>query len=118
MALAKKAEEDLRRYRTWLRKNISVRNNTIRSHQSRGPEGPIKADQATWKPPVCTLTIVPSRPRSPAAPAALLVDPGNMIKANDDKAMVVINQIQPIYITFSCRNKTWLRLKNIRPADS
>ncbi len=31
----------------------------------------------------------------------LMVDQGNLIKANDDKAMVVINQIQPIYVDFS-----------------
>lgn len=31
----------------------------------------------------------------------LIVDQGNLIKANADTAMVVINQIQPIYVTFS-----------------
>ncbi|MBI5640093.1 MAG: efflux RND transporter periplasmic adaptor subunit [Nitrospirae bacterium] len=32
---------------------------------------------------------------------SLLADEGNLIKANADSAMVVINQIQPIYVTFS-----------------
>ena len=31
----------------------------------------------------------------------LLVNQGNLIKANDDKPMVVINQIQPVYVNFS-----------------
>ncbi|HET9795268.1 MAG TPA: efflux RND transporter periplasmic adaptor subunit [Thermoanaerobaculia bacterium] len=31
----------------------------------------------------------------------LLVHEGNLVKANDDKAMVVINQIRPVYVTFS-----------------
>jgi multidrug efflux system membrane fusion protein len=31
----------------------------------------------------------------------LMFDRGNMIKANDDKPLVVINQIQPIYVSFS-----------------
>jgi len=32
---------------------------------------------------------------------ALMANEGNLIKANADNAMVVINQIQPIYVTFS-----------------
>ena len=32
---------------------------------------------------------------------SLLVNQGNLIKANDDKPMVVINQIQPVYVNFS-----------------
>ena len=31
----------------------------------------------------------------------LLADQGNLIKADADKAMVVINQVQPIYVSFS-----------------
>jgi multidrug efflux system membrane fusion protein len=31
----------------------------------------------------------------------LIADEGNLIKANADTAMVVINQVQPIYVTFS-----------------
>lgn len=31
----------------------------------------------------------------------LLVHPGNVIKAQDDKPLVVINQIQPVYVSFS-----------------
>jgi len=31
----------------------------------------------------------------------LMVHPGNLIEANDESPMVVINQIQPIYVTFS-----------------
>jgi multidrug efflux system membrane fusion protein len=31
----------------------------------------------------------------------LLVHAGNLVKANDDKALVVINQLQPVFVTFS-----------------
>ena len=31
----------------------------------------------------------------------LIANEGNLIKANADTSMVVINQIQPIYVTFS-----------------
>jgi multidrug efflux system membrane fusion protein len=32
---------------------------------------------------------------------SVLVDPGNLVKANDGLTLVVINQIKPIYVTFS-----------------
>ena len=44
----------------------------------------------------CTLT-APINGRT----GSLLVHAGNVIKANDDKPLVVINQIQPIFATFS-----------------
>ncbi|HEX8984951.1 MAG TPA: efflux RND transporter periplasmic adaptor subunit [Bryobacteraceae bacterium] len=41
--------------------------------------------------------------RSPVAGRAgnLLVHPGNLVKANGDDALVVINQIEPIFVTFA-----------------
>lgn len=36
---------------------------------------------------------------------SLLVHQGNIVKANDDKAMVVINRIQPVYVNFSVPEK-------------
>ena len=44
----------------------------------------------------CTLT-APINGRT----GSLLVHAGNVIKANDDKPLVVINQIQPVFVTFS-----------------
>lgn len=32
---------------------------------------------------------------------SVLVDPGNLVKANDGATLVVINQVKPIYVTFS-----------------
>jgi multidrug efflux system membrane fusion protein len=31
----------------------------------------------------------------------LLVHPGNIVKANDDKPLVVINQVEPVYVSFA-----------------
>lgn len=41
----------------------------------------------------------------------LLVDQGNLIKANDDKAMVTINQVQPIYVDFSVPEQNLAEIK-------
>ena len=32
---------------------------------------------------------------------SLLVNAGNLVKANDDKALVVINQVEPVFVTFA-----------------
>ena len=44
----------------------------------------------------CTIT-APIAGRT----GGLLLHPGNVVKANDDKPLVVINQIEPVYVTFS-----------------
>ena len=42
----------------------------------------------------------------------LIADKGNLIKANADTAMVVINQVQPIYVTFSVPEQNLQEIKN------
>jgi len=42
---------------------------------------------------------------------SLVANEGNLIKANADTAMVVINQIQPIYVTFSVPEKNLPEIK-------
>lgn len=41
----------------------------------------------------------------------LLVHAGNVIKANDDKPLVVINQVRPVYVTFSAPENTLAELR-------
>jgi multidrug efflux system membrane fusion protein len=41
----------------------------------------------------------------------LLVHAGNVIKANDDKPLVVINQVQPVYVTFSTPEATLAEIR-------
>jgi membrane fusion protein, multidrug efflux system len=41
----------------------------------------------------------------------LIADEGNLIKANADTAMVVINQVQPIYVTFSVPEQALSEIK-------
>jgi len=42
---------------------------------------------------------------------SLIANQGNLIKANADTSMVVINQIQPIYVTFSVPEQNLLEIK-------
>ena len=49
---------------------------------------------------------------------SLMVNQGNVIKANADNPMVVINQIQPIYVTFSVPEQYLPEIKKYKSAGS
>jgi membrane fusion protein, multidrug efflux system len=102
IALAKKAEEDLRRYEDLVKKEyISQEQFDQISTNLEALRAQIKADQAAVE--TARLQVQYSTIRAPVSgrTGALLVDAGNMIRAGDDKAMVVINQIQPVNISFT-----------------
>jgi multidrug efflux system membrane fusion protein len=49
---------------------------------------------------------------------SLIVNEGNLIKANADTSMVVINQIQPVYVTFSVPEKNLAEVRRRMLAGS
>jgi membrane fusion protein, multidrug efflux system len=48
----------------------------------------------------------------------LLVQNGNILKANDDNPIVVINQVHPIYVSFSVPEQNLAEIKKYRAAGS
>lgn len=112
MALAKKAEEDLRRYAGLVKKEyISQEQYDQVSTNLEALKAQIKADQATVETARLQVHYCSMRAPISGRTGALLVDAGNMIRANDDKAMVVINQIQPVNITFSIPEQNLAEIK-------
>jgi multidrug efflux system membrane fusion protein len=112
IALSKKAEEDLRRYGDLVKKEyISQEQYDQVSTNLEALRAQIKADQATVE--TARLQVQYCSIRAPVSgrTGALLVDAGNIIRANDDKSMVVINQIQPVYITFSLPEQNLAEIK-------
>jgi membrane fusion protein, multidrug efflux system len=102
VALAKKAEEDLRRYGDLVKKEyISQEQYEQVATNLEALKAQIKADQATVDTARLQVTYCSIRAPISGRTGDVLVDKGNMVKANDDKAMVVINQILPVDITFS-----------------
>ena len=101
-ALAKKAEEDLLRYTELLRDELVSRSQYEQVFaNAEALKATIEADKAVvenarLQVEYCTI-YAPIAGRT----GGLLVNQGNLIKANDDKPMVVINQIQPVYVNFS-----------------
>lgn len=112
IALAKKAEEDLRRYADLVKKEyISQEQYDQVSTNLEALKAQIKADQATAETAGLQVQYCSIRAPVSGRTGALLVDAGNMIRANDDKAMVVINQIQPVNITFSIPEQNLAEIK-------
>jgi len=101
-ALSKKAEEDVRRYTELFSEQLVSREQyeqilanadalkaTLRADMSAVENARLQLSYCLISAPISGRT------------GDLLVDQGNLIKANDDKPMVVINQIQPLYVSFS-----------------
>ncbi len=61
----------------------------------------VRADQAAVEKAKLDLSYCTISAPLDGRTGSLLVYAGNLVKANDTTAMVVINQIQPIYVTFS-----------------
>lgn len=101
-ALLKKAEEDVRRYTELLREGLISRTQydqavaIAEALKATTEAGKAALELAQLQLEYCSI-YAPVSGRT----GSLLVDKGNLVKANDDKAMVVINQIQPVYVVFS-----------------
>jgi membrane fusion protein, multidrug efflux system len=113
IALAKKAEEDLRRYADLVKKEyISQEQYDQVATNLEALKAQIKADQATVETARLQVSYCSIQAPISGRTGALLVNQGNQIKANDDtKNLVVINQVQPVYVTFSLPEQALSEIK-------
>jgi multidrug efflux system membrane fusion protein len=101
-ALAKKAETDARRYTDLVKRDFVSREQYEQAQAtSESLHAVVQADEVAVETARLQLSycFIPA-PLS-GRTGNLLADQGNLIKADADKAMVVINQIQPIYASFA-----------------
>ncbi|MGE5645294.1 MAG: efflux RND transporter periplasmic adaptor subunit [Acidobacteriota bacterium] len=115
-AQARNAEAEARRYDQLFKEGIAARNQyeQVRTTYDAQRES-VRADEAAIESAKASLEsdraaaarakldLSYCEIRSPVSGRAgnLLVHPGNLVKANGDNAMVVINQIEPIFVSFS-----------------
>ncbi|KAF0144551.1 MAG: putative multidrug efflux transporter MdtA [Nitrospirae bacterium] len=101
-ALAKKAEEDVVRYKELYKEQLvsSSQYEQIFAN-AEAIKATLKADAAAVENAGLQLSYCSIYAPVSGRTGSLLVNQGNVVKANDDKPMVVINQIQPVYVTFS-----------------
>lgn len=101
-ALAKKAEEDLRRYTELLRDELVSRSQYEQIFaNAEALKATVEADKAVVENARLQVEYCAIYAPNAGRTGSLLVNQGNLIKANDDKPMVIINQIQPVYVNFS-----------------
>ncbi len=105
-AQAKQAETDEHRYKYMLKRGVGSRE---QYDQARAAAASLKATVEADKAAVETakLNLLYTQIRSPinGRTGNLIMHAGNLIKADADTAMVVINQIQPIYVQFGIPEK-------------
>ncbi|MFZ5428258.1 MAG: efflux RND transporter periplasmic adaptor subunit [Thermodesulfobacteriota bacterium] len=101
-ALLKKAEDDLNRYTGLKQKDVvSQQQFDQASTDAKSLRASIKLSEAQIE--QARLQQDYSVIKAPFAGrvGSVLVHEGNVIKANDDRNLLVLNQIQPIYVSFS-----------------
>ncbi len=101
-ALAKKAEEDVRRYTELYRDELVSRSQYEQIFSTaEALKATVEGDKAAVENARLQLNYCSISAPISGRTGSLLVNEGNLIKANDDKPMVVINKIQPVYVSFS-----------------
>ncbi len=64
-------------------------------------EATVRADQATVEKARLDLSYCSIYAPVDGRAGSLLVNPGNLVRANDDPALVILNQLSPIYVSFA-----------------
>lgn len=101
-AIARNAEEDVKRYTELVQKDYVTRQQydatraTAAAARATAKASEAAVENAKLQLSYCTVT-APVSGRT----GSLLVNVGNVVKGNDDKPLVVLNQIQPVYVSFS-----------------
>ncbi|HAK94185.1 MAG TPA: efflux RND transporter periplasmic adaptor subunit [Planctomycetes bacterium] len=117
-ALLRKAEADVARYAELVKKDFVTKEQfDLIVANAESLKAGVAADEANierarLEREFCTIT-APIAGRT----GDLMVKAGNLVKANDDRALVVVNQIRPIYVVFTATAEFLPEFVN-RPAGS
>jgi multidrug efflux system membrane fusion protein len=111
-ALAGKAQSDLKRYAELIKKQFVSQQDYDQAKATAESLGAVvHADEVAVQNARLNLSYCYIKAPISGRTGSLLANQGNMIKDNADTPMVVINQIQPIYVTFSVPEKNLPTLK-------
>jgi multidrug efflux system membrane fusion protein len=101
-AQAKKSDADERRYAFLLKQGVGSRQQYDQAQADSGAaDAAVAADKAAVETTKLNLAYTEIRSPIDGRTGDLLVHAGNVIKANEDNPMVVINQVRPLYVDFS-----------------
>jgi multidrug efflux system membrane fusion protein len=101
-AVAANSAADLKRYGDLVQKEYVTREQYDRIAADTASSGAtVKADEAAVEAARLQMEYCTIRAPLTGRTGSLLVHAGNLVKANDAQPLVVIHQIQPIYVTFA-----------------
>jgi multidrug efflux system membrane fusion protein len=101
-ARAREADENAKRYEELVKKDYVTREQASQTmSNAEALRAIVKADEgdvanARLNLSYCSIT-APTSGRT----GSLLVNAGNLVKASDDRPLVVINQVEPVFVTFA-----------------
>jgi multidrug efflux system membrane fusion protein len=115
IALARKAEDDFKRYKSLAaQKTVSASQYEQFQTEALVRQATVKADQAEVENARLQLSYCFIKSPVTGVTGNLWLNEGNLVKANDDKAMVVIHQVQPIYVNFAVPEKHLGQIMELR----
>jgi multidrug efflux system membrane fusion protein len=101
-ARAREADENLKRYAELVKKDYVTKEQFSQATANADAlKATVKGDEAAVETARLNLSYCTIAAPISGRTGGLLVHPGNLVKANDDRALVVINQVEPIYVTFA-----------------
>jgi membrane fusion protein, multidrug efflux system len=101
-ARAREADENLKRYAELVKKDYVTKEQFSQATANADAlRATVKGDEAALETARLNVSYCTIEAPISGRTGGLLVHPGNLVKANDDRALVVINQVEPIYVTFS-----------------
>ena len=111
-AQAKNAFLQEKRYASLLKEGAaSPEQYDLAKSSSDALEAAVRADRAALENARIQLSYCTIRAPLSGQTGTLKVDRGNIVKANDTSPLVIINQISPIYVTFSVAEKYFPEIK-------
>jgi multidrug efflux system membrane fusion protein len=117
-ALAVKAQADLRRYGELIRKQFVSQQDYDQAKSTAESLGAtVNADQVAVQNARLNLSYCYIKAPINGRTGSLIANQGNMIKENADTAMLVINQIQPIYVSFAIPEQNLAEIRKYLAAE-
>jgi membrane fusion protein, multidrug efflux system len=117
-ALATKAQADARRYAELIRKQFVSQQEYDQAQATAESLGAtVNADQVAVQNAKLNLSYCYIKAPITGRTGSLIANMGNQIKADADTAMVVINQIQPIYVSFAIPEQNLAAVRKFMAAE-
>jgi multidrug efflux system membrane fusion protein len=118
-AVAKNFEEDSKRYADLVQKDYVTKEQYGATLSSAAAAlATVKADEAAVENARLQLSYCTVTAPISARAGSVLVYPGNQVKGNDDKPLVVLNQVKPVYVSFSVPESSLAAIRqHARPGE-